>query len=97
MIRAALLRPLSNRECQRIFWRNGNRSHLVGYVADFPGIWLDAKQPGHNLRLWLSTIATAQVRRGIQSGGPLHYGIIEGMDMRDSGAHNCPPRWNGAP
>jgi putative SOS response-associated peptidase YedK len=28
---------------------------------------------------------------------PLRYGIVEGMDMRDSRAHNYPPRWNGAP
>ncbi len=35
--------------------------------------------------------------RVIQSSGPLRYGIVEGMDMRDSRAHNYPPRWNGAP
>jgi putative SOS response-associated peptidase YedK len=35
--------------------------------------------------------------RVIQSSGPLHYGIVEGMDMRDSRAHNYPPRWNAAP
>ena len=23
--------------------------------------------------------------------------IVEGMDVRDSRFHNCPPRWNGAP
>jgi putative SOS response-associated peptidase YedK len=33
----------------------------------------------------------------IQSSGPLRYGLVEGMDMRDSRAHNYPPRWNGAP
>jgi putative SOS response-associated peptidase YedK len=35
--------------------------------------------------------------RVIQSSGPLRYGIVEGMDMRDSRTHNYPPRWNGAP
>ena len=35
--------------------------------------------------------------RVIQSSGPLRYGMVEGMDMRDSRAHNYPPRWNGAP
>jgi hypothetical protein len=33
--------------------------------------------------------------RVIQSSGPLRYGIVEGMDMRDSRTHNYPPRWNG--
>ena len=27
----------------------------------------------------------------------LTYGIVEGMDMRDSRTHNYPPRWNAAP
>jgi len=35
--------------------------------------------------------------RVVQSSGPLRYGIVEGMDMRDSRAHNYPPRWNAAP
>ena len=35
--------------------------------------------------------------RVIQSGGPLRYGIVEGLDARDSRVHNFPPRWNGAP
>ena len=35
--------------------------------------------------------------RVIQSSGPLRYGIVEGMEMRDSRAHNYPPRWNAAP
>ncbi len=35
--------------------------------------------------------------RVIQSSGPLGYGIVEGMDMRDGRAHNYPPRWNAAP
>ena len=35
--------------------------------------------------------------RVIQSSGPLSYGIVEGMDARDSRVHNYPPRWNGAP
>jgi putative SOS response-associated peptidase YedK len=35
--------------------------------------------------------------RVIQSSGPLRYGIVAGMDMRDSRVHNYPPRWNGAP
>jgi putative SOS response-associated peptidase YedK len=35
--------------------------------------------------------------RVVQSSGPLRYGIVEGMDMRDSRVHNYPPRWNGAP
>ena len=35
--------------------------------------------------------------RVIQSSGPVRYGIVEGMDLRDSRTHNYPPRWNGAP
>ena len=35
--------------------------------------------------------------RVIQSSGPLRYGIVEGLDARDSRVHNFPPRWNGAP
>jgi putative SOS response-associated peptidase YedK len=35
--------------------------------------------------------------RVIQSSGPLRYGIVQGMDLRDSRTHNYPPRWNGAP
>jgi putative SOS response-associated peptidase YedK len=33
----------------------------------------------------------------IQSGGPLRYAIVEGMNVRDSRMHNYPPRWNAAP
>ncbi len=35
--------------------------------------------------------------RVIQSSGPLSYAILDGMNVRDSRAHNYPPRWNGAP
>jgi putative SOS response-associated peptidase YedK len=35
--------------------------------------------------------------RVIQSSGPLRYGLVEGMDARDSRVHNYPPRWNAAP
>ena len=35
--------------------------------------------------------------RVIQSSAPIRYGIVEGMDVRDSRVHNYPPRWNGAP
>jgi SOS response associated peptidase (SRAP) len=35
--------------------------------------------------------------RVIQSGGPLRYGIVEGLDVRDNRVHNYPPRWNAAP
>jgi len=33
----------------------------------------------------------------IQSSGPLHYSIVEDMDLRDSRTHNYPLRWDGAP
>jgi hypothetical protein len=33
----------------------------------------------------------------LRSSGPLRCGIVVGMDMRDSGVHNYPPRWNAAP
>jgi hypothetical protein len=33
--------------------------------------------------------------RVIQSSGPLRYAVLEGLDVRDSRVHNCPPRWNG--
>src|SRR6266496_4115699 len=35
--------------------------------------------------------------RVIQSGGPLRYAIVDGMNIRDSRVHNYPPRWNAAP
>src|SRR5438552_17398272 len=35
--------------------------------------------------------------RVIQSGGPLRYAIVDGMNVRDSRVHNYPPRWNVAP
>jgi hypothetical protein len=35
--------------------------------------------------------------RVIQSGGPIRYGIVEGLDVHDSRVHNYPPRWNAAP
>jgi putative SOS response-associated peptidase YedK len=35
--------------------------------------------------------------RVIQSSAPIRYGIMDGMDVRDSRLHNYPPRWNGAP
>jgi putative SOS response-associated peptidase YedK len=33
----------------------------------------------------------------IQSSAPVKYGIVDGMNVRDSRVHNYPPRWNGAP
>jgi putative SOS response-associated peptidase YedK len=35
--------------------------------------------------------------RVIQSSGPLHYAIVDGLNVRDSRIHNYPPRWNAAP
>src|SRR5262249_52181994 len=35
--------------------------------------------------------------RVIQSGGPLRYTIVDGMNVRDSRVHNYPARWNAAP
>jgi putative SOS response-associated peptidase YedK len=40
---------------------------------------------------------SAMCGRVIPSSGPLKYGIVEGMDARDSRIHNYPPRWNAAP
>ena len=40
---------------------------------------------------------TATCGRVIQSSSPTHYAIVDGMNVRDSRAHNYPPRWNGAP
>jgi len=39
----------------------------------------------------------AMCGRVIQSGGPLRYAIVDGMNVRDSRMHNYPPRWNAAP
>ena len=39
----------------------------------------------------------AMCGRVIQSGGPLRYAIVDGMNVRDSRVHNYPPRWNAAP
>src|SRR5213596_3358623 len=35
--------------------------------------------------------------RVIQSSGPLNLAIVDGINVRDSRAHNYPPRWNAAP
>jgi putative SOS response-associated peptidase YedK len=35
--------------------------------------------------------------RVIQSSAPIRYGIVDGMNVRDSRVLNYPPRWNGAP
>jgi putative SOS response-associated peptidase YedK len=35
--------------------------------------------------------------RIIQSGGPLRYAIVDGLNARDTRVHNYPPRWNAAP
>jgi putative SOS response-associated peptidase YedK len=35
--------------------------------------------------------------RVIQSSGPVPYGVLAGMDPRDTRVHNYPPRWNAAP
>ena len=35
--------------------------------------------------------------RVIQSSAPIRYGIVDGMNVRDSRVHDYPPRWNGAP
>jgi SOS response associated peptidase (SRAP) len=39
----------------------------------------------------------AMCGRVIQSGGPLRYAIVDGMNVRDGRVHNYPPRWNAAP
>jgi putative SOS response-associated peptidase YedK len=33
----------------------------------------------------------------IQSSAPVKYGIVDGLNVRDSRVHNYPPRWNSAP
>src|SRR5947209_15360338 len=35
--------------------------------------------------------------RVMQAGGPLHYAIMDGLNVRDSRLDNYPRRWNGAP
>jgi hypothetical protein len=35
--------------------------------------------------------------RVIQSSGLVRYGVVAGMDPRDTRVHNYPPRWNTAP
>ena len=35
--------------------------------------------------------------RVIQSSPPIRYGLLDGMDVRDSRVHNHPPRWNAGP
>jgi putative SOS response-associated peptidase YedK len=40
---------------------------------------------------------SAMCGRIIQSGGPLRYAIVDGLNARDSRVHNYPPRWNAAP
>jgi hypothetical protein len=40
---------------------------------------------------------SAMCGRIIQSGGPLQYAIVDGMNARDSRVHNVPPGRNGAP
>jgi hypothetical protein len=35
--------------------------------------------------------------RVIQSGGPIRYAIVDGIDVHDSRVHNYQPQWNAAP
>src|SRR3974390_676582 len=35
--------------------------------------------------------------RVVESGGPLRYAFVDGMNVRDSRVSNYPPRWNAAP
>jgi hypothetical protein len=39
---------------------------------------------------------SAMCGRIIQSGGPLRYAVVDGLNVRDGRAHDPPPRWNGA-
>src|SRR5262245_7850767 len=45
----------------------------------------------------LTITSTPMCGRVIQSSGPLRYAIVDGMNVRDSGVHNYPPRRNAAP
>ena len=56
------------------------------------------KWAGHALaRALIDDYIPAMCGRVIQSGGPLRYAIVDGMNVRDSRVHNYPPRWNAAP
>jgi hypothetical protein len=44
-----------------------------------------------------SNHVTGMCGRVIQSSAPVKYGIVDGLNVRDSRVHNYPPRWNGAP
>ena len=35
--------------------------------------------------------------RAIQARGPVHYNIVDGLNVRDSRLDNYPRRWNGCP
>ena len=47
--------------------------------------------------LWFTPHIGPMCGRIIQSSAPIRYGIVDGMNVRDSRVHNYPPRWNGAP
>jgi putative SOS response-associated peptidase YedK len=60
-------------------------------------------ETGRQHRHSLQCCRTSQVHhiaimcgRVIQSGGPVRYAIVDGMNVRDSRVHNYPPRWNAA-
>src|SRR5215467_4200216 len=51
---------------------------------------------GHGLaRALIDDYIRAMCGRIIQSSGPLHYAIVDGINVRR--VHNYPPRWNVAP
>jgi putative SOS response-associated peptidase YedK len=64
---------------------DGRQSARVAHIC----IAVASGSPSHHVR--------SMCGRVIQSSAPIKYGIVDGMNVRDSRVHNYPPRWNGAP
>ena len=45
----------------------------------------------------VSAVAFHTLRNCVKREAPIHYAIVDGMNVRDSLVHNYPPHWNGAP
>ena len=76
-------------------------SRSPNFVLNHNGAFRYARPSAGHVACWhvcrRITKFTIMCGRVIQSSGPLRYAIVDGMNVRDSRAHNYPPRWNAAP
>jgi SOS response associated peptidase (SRAP) len=75
-----------------------NASPTQSFAVAAQGGPVRSSHPWHwHCLLWFTPHIRPMCGRVIQSSAPISYGIVDGMNVRDSRVHNYPPRWNGAP